>query len=591
MLYAGKGREAYKKAEPRLMEVNRRILILFSLLSITVSGIMSVVSLSTPELISSRICYFSIIIGSVVAIILANTLVKRFPRSVYAFMFLYCTMILSVCTVFGTIIEPDRESVSFAVMIFAIPLFFIDIPLRIILTTIFNMAIYILMAMRTQSADMFAYNISTVVPYCIIGMFVNSFLVSKKIESFILQDKTAMLDEIIQIAAEMKQAREEAEAANAAKTRFLFNMSHDIRTPMNAILGYAQLLRKNLDDKDNSIRYLDKLEGASNVLLSIINNVLEMARIERGAVEVNEAPMTLEQLRDDLLNVYQEMFAIKGVKFSYAFNVRHPHIMCDYTKMREVFMNIASNAYKYTNAGGTVYVQVDEFIHPEKGCATYRTTVTDTGIGMSEEFLPHLFEEFSRENNTTANKIEGTGLGMPIVKKLVELMGGSIEVKSKKGEGTTIIVTLSHHLAEAPRQVQEKEQTAYANVLEGKRILLVEDNELNTEIAMEILKDAGAVVDHAYNGKECLDIIQKSQAGYYSVILMDIQMPIMNGYEATRAIRSMGNDIPIIALTANAFEEDKIAAKEAGMNSHIAKPFNLDVLKQMVAEMMGHKVQ
>lgn len=381
-------------------------------------------------------------------------------------------------------------------------------------------------------------------------------------------------------------ARLLAEQANEAKTSFLFNMSHDIRTPMNAIIGFRDLLEKHQDDPKKRADYLHKIEDASMVLLSIINNVLEMARIEKGTVELDETPWSAEQFSDVLYSIFYDMMDKKGLTYTHQLNVQHPYIYGDPIKLREIFINIISNAYKYTPKGN-VHMQIDELPCYREGWVKYRTTISDTGMGMSEDFLPHLFEEFSRENNTTEARIEGTGLGMPIVKRLVNLMNGTIEVKSKKGKGTTFIITIPHRIADRSGLTEQTDVIVDLDAFKGKRILLAEDNELNAEIAIEILNETGFVVEHAADGCICLEMLNNAPAGYYDLILMDIQMPNMNGYETTQEIRKMANlakaSIPIVAMTANAFEEDKRNALRSGMNGHLTKPIDLHELTKMLA--------
>ncbi|MGN0649998.1 MAG: ATP-binding protein, partial [Oscillospiraceae bacterium] len=389
----------------------------------------------------------------------------------------------------------------------------------------------------------------------------------------------------------IEEARIEAERANSAKTAFLFNMSHDIRTPMNAIIGFRDLLEKHQDEPEKRADYLQKIEDASSVLLSIINNVLEMARIEKGTLEMDESVWSAEQFNDTLYSVFHEMMAQKKIKFTRQIDVTNHYVYCDPIKLREVFLNILSNAYKYTNPGGSVNMLLEEIPSDREGYALYRTTITDTGIGMSEDFLPHVFEEFSREHNTTDNKIEGTGLGMPIVKRLVEVMDGTIEIKSQKDVGTTVIITLPHRIAQKSNLIAHPEVELDPNLFRGKRILLAEDNDLNAEIATEILKEAGFVIDWAADGQICVDMLEKAPVGYYDLILMDIQMPNMNGYDATRTIRALQDtqkaQIPILAMTANAFEEDKREAYRCGMNAHIAKPINVKELMKELANILG----
>ncbi|MGN0733676.1 MAG: ATP-binding protein [Emergencia sp.] len=388
----------------------------------------------------------------------------------------------------------------------------------------------------------------------------------------------------------IEEARVAAEAANSAKTAFLFNMSHDIRTPMNAIIGFTDLLDKHQDEPEKRADYLKKIQDSSSVLLSIINNVLEMARIEKGTVEVEEAPWSVEQFNDTLHSVFQEMMVQKGIEFTRQIDVEHHYVFCDPIKLREVFINILSNAYKYTDRGGKVNMRVEEIPSDRAGYGMYRTTISDTGIGMSEEYLPHLFEEFSRENSMTDNKVEGTGLGMSIVERLVELMDGTIEVQSRKGEGTTFIVTIPHRIAEKSNLIEHDGVEINPELFRGRRILLAEDNDLNAEIAFEILKELGFETERAEDGQIAVNMVEVAGAGYYDLILMDIQMPNMNGYDATRTIRKLEDSekagIPIVAMTANAFEEDKREAVKAGMNGHLGKPVNVNELMKELARIL-----
>ena len=386
---------------------------------------------------------------------------------------------------------------------------------------------------------------------------------------------------------ELEENRKQAEAANNAKTSFLFNMSHDIRTPMNAIIGFTDLLKKNQDNPEKRADYLKKIQDSSAVLLSIINNVLEMARIEKGTVELVESAWSAEQYNDTLYSVFYDMMVRKGIEFTRQVNVQNHYVFCDSIKLREVFINILSNSYKYTEPGGEVHMLLEEIPSDREGYALYRTTITDTGVGISEEFLPHIFEEFTREKTSTDNKIEGTGLGMPIVKRLVEFMEGSIEVYSEKGVGTTFVVTIPHRIADRSDLADHAGVELDPNLFRGKRILLAEDNNLNAEIAIEILKEMGFETERAQNGQIAVDMLYEASEGYYDVILMDIQMPCMNGYEAARAIRAMSDynksSIPIIAMTANAFEEDRKEAMNAGMNDHLAKPIDVKELTKALA--------
>ena len=386
-------------------------------------------------------------------------------------------------------------------------------------------------------------------------------------------------------------ALKKAEDASLAKTRFLNNMSHDIRTPMNVILGYAQLMESELDGKDmpETLEHLEKLQQSGDLLLSIINNVLDMARIESGRMELDEKYCRIEDVRKSLFAVFDEKARKKDIALHYTMNVEHEHILTDVTKVKEIFVNILSNAIKYTPAGGSVMMSIDELPCDEPGYMIVRNRVSDTGIGMSQEYMTKIFDAFTREHNTTKSKIAGTGLGMSIVKKYVELLDGTIDVESEPGKGSTFTVTLKHRIADESYYVKRhiEEPGTGSEILEGRNILLAEDNDMNAEIAEAILERAGLKIERVENGIQCVNRIMEMPAGTYDMILMDIQMPKMNGYKATQTIRHLPDKdkacIPIIAMTANAFEEDKRDAITAGMNGHIAKPIQVDKLLSMLA--------
>ncbi|CBL21953.1 ATP-binding protein [Blautia obeum] len=389
-------------------------------------------------------------------------------------------------------------------------------------------------------------------------------------------------------------ALKKAEDASLSKTRFLNNMSHDIRTPMNAILGYAQLMEDELKGKGlpETSEHLEKLQQSGTLLLSIINNVLDMARIESERMELDENYCRIEDVWKSLFAVFDEKAMKKNIVLHYAMNVEHEHVLTDVTKVKEIFVNILSNAIKYTPAGGSVMVDIDELSCDESGYMIVRISVSDTGIGMSQDYQTKIFEAFTREQNTTKSKIAGTGLGMSIVKKYVELLGGIINVESELGKGSTFTVTLKHRIADESYYVKEyiEESGTGSEILEGRNILLAEDNDLNAEIAEAILERAGLKTERVENGIQCVKRIMEMPTGTYDMILMDIQMPQMDGYKATQAIRNLPDKdkacIPIIAMTANAFEEDKREAIAAGMNAHIAKPIQVDKLLSMLAEVI-----
>ena len=392
-------------------------------------------------------------------------------------------------------------------------------------------------------------------------------------------------------------ALKKAEDASLAKTRFLNNMSHDIRTPMNAILGYAQLMVNELKGKNlpEISEYLKKLQQSGNLLLSIINNVLDMAQIESGRMEIDENYGRIEDIRQNLFEIFGDEAKKKNLVLQYTINVEHENILTDTTKVKEIFVNILSNAIKYTSSGGSVKVSIDELPCDEDGYMMVRTRVSDTGIGMSQEYLTNIFEAFTREQNTTKSKIAGTGLGMSIVKKYVDLLGGTINVESELGKGSTFTVTLKHRIADESYYVKKyiEESETGSEILEGRNILLAEDNDLNAEIAEAILESAGLKIERVEDGIQCVNRIEKMPADTYDMILMDIQMPQMDGYKATQAIRNLPDkdkaSIPIVAMTANAFEEDKRDAIAAGMNGHIAKPIQVDKMLSILSEVIRQR--
>ena len=419
---------------------------------------------------------------------------------------------------------------------------------------------------------------------------------------FVLLRKVRKAEAVAKLAANDAQklndkleiALKKAEDASLAKTNFLNNMSHDIRTPMNAILGYAQLMEEELKEKDlpETSDHLEKLQQSGNLLLSIINNVLDMARIESGRMEIDENYGRIEDIRQTLFEIFGDEAKKKNIALHYTINVEHEHILTDTTKVKEIFVNILSNAIKYTPSGGSVMINIDELVCDEPGYMMVRTRVSDTGIGMSQDYLTKIFDAFTRERNTTKSKITGSGLGMSIVKRYVDLLGGTIDVESEPGKGSTFTVTLKHRIADESYYVKKHDEGSgtASKILEGRNILLAEDNDLNAEIAEAILERAGLKTERVEDGIQCVNKITKMPVGTYDMILMDIQMPRMDGYKATQAIRHLPDKdkacIPIVAMTANAFEEDKRDAVAAGMNGHIAKPIQIDKLLSMLAEVL-----
>ena len=379
----------------------------------------------------------------------------------------------------------------------------------------------------------------------------------------------------------LKNALRRAEEGSRAKSSFLFAMSHDLRTPMNAIIGYAELMEAHWGEKEVTTNYLQKLKGASQFLLALIGNVLEIARIESGKETLNEAPWNLMMLEETLDILLDGEISRKQLTVNRNVNIRHANVYCDALKIREIIMNLLSNAVKYTSEGGKIVLDIEEKPSALDGFMTLQIRVSDNGIGISKEYVPYIFDAFTRERSSSESGIIGTGLGLHIVKSFVDLMNGDISVKSEPGKGTCFTVEIScRKIPEEELQQQMEEQPENVS-LAGRRLLLAEDNGLNAEIAMTILQDADAEVELAADGKIAVDKLQDVPAGYYDAILMDIQMPNMNGYEATKAIRKLTDErakIPIIAMTANAFEEDRQAALAAGMDDYVAKPVEISEL-------------
>ena len=384
----------------------------------------------------------------------------------------------------------------------------------------------------------------------------------------------------------LKKALEQAKEGSAAKSAFLFNMSHDLRTPLNAIIGFSELMKTHWDDQEVSRNYLNKINESSQYLLSLINNILEMSKIESGKEELKEKPWDIYTSCDNLLQFFEPDIRQKNQTLNYSVNIQHNMILTDSLKIREIYVNLMSNAIKYTDAGGTISFSLEE-IEREEGVSDYKGIIQDTGIGISKEYLPHIFESFSRQRTSSESGVIGTGLGMPIVKKLVDLMHGTISIESEEGKGTTVVVNLPH------RYIIEEQEVKKVNDKEidltGKHILLVEDNDLNAEIAQTLLEDKGIKVTWAKDGLEAVMMVKENAMDCFDCILMDIQMPRMNGFEACKVIRSLPDDrnkLPIIVLTANAFEEDRKDCLDAGMSEHVSKPIEIQSLLQTIESVL-----
>ena len=406
-----------------------------------------------------------------------------------------------------------------------------------------------------------------------------------------VRDTTLIEEERTEYNRKLMSALAQAEEANKGKSYFLFNMSHDIRTPLNAIIGYSELAKNHLDEKEVLDDYIYKIQTCGRQLLGLIGDVLDMAKIESGNLEISEKPCLCQDLMSDIMISVNESAKKKGLEFEASGNACHSTILCDKVKVQKILLNILSNAVKYTPKGGKISLSVQEKIREDEGLSDFTFVVKDNGIGISKEFLPYIFNSFSRERNATISGVSGTGLGMTITKRLVDAMGGKIEVESQQNMGTTVTVSITFSRIVG---LEEKQEEIIPDAfLKGIRVLLVEDNEINGEIASEMLRELKVNVDLVTNGKECIDALLEKDAGYYDLVLMDIQMPVMDGYEATRIIRRFSDKdkrlIPVIAMTANAFEEDKQKAFQSGMNGHLAKPVEMRHLIQALKSAIGKK--
>ena len=413
-----------------------------------------------------------------------------------------------------------------------------------------------------------------------------------------LHEKKRLLAQEQAYAVKQEQLAEAAQAANKSKTSFLFNMSHDIRTPMNAIIGFANLAQNAKCSTEQMHSYLSKILVASQHLLSLINDILEMSRIESGKITLEPAPTSWSEMLQELQTIMQEQIESKKQSFTISIApLTHDYVMIDKLRMEQVLVNLVSNASKYTPERGSIRVELAQYPAAKPGCALYKISVIDNGMGMSEDFVKKIFSPFERANNTTVSKIQGTGLGMSITKSIVDLANGTIDVKSKLGEGTEIIVAVTLCLctdAEIAtlnaKQLDNPQAQAEQPDFKGKRLLVVEDNKLNREITVTILEQTGIITEQAEDGSVAVKMVKEAAPGYYDLILMDIQMPIMDGYEATKQIRALPDkrlaQLPIIAVSANAFEEDKKASLAAGMDGHIAKPINVPDLFALMQKLI-----
>lgn len=471
--------------------------------------------------------------------------------------------------------------------------------INIILYVRFERYIRHMWGSRTQIAGLYVPIVLLVlflIGYTVVGLFgrpdivMASILFGGSVFVFIVIKVLRSLAEGVYKSEQLRVELKAAERASNSKSVFLSNMSHDIRTPLNAIIGYSALAESESDNTDKLREYIDKINIAGKHLLDLINDVLEMSRIESGRMHLEEAPVDIRSVLDEVSAVFADQMKAKGLEFSIdASGVRDRYVICDRVRYMRVMMNLISNSYKFTPEGGSVSVTLTEE-KPENGRADYVLRVRDNGIGMSEEFAAKVFDSFERERTSTVSNLQGTGLGMAITKNIVEMMGGTIEVETEQDKGTEFTVRVNLEVTSQDAINAPVVQSFECECAEDMRLLLVEDVEVNREIAVMMLASMGFMVETATNGREAVDMIVAEEAGYYDAVLMDIQMPVMNGYEATEMIRSLSDpdlaSVPIIAVTANAFAEDIQKAFDTGMNGHISKPINKDNIRKVLKEVL-----
>ena len=582
LLYAGLEKEEYDKIQSIFLAPNWMILTTFSIVVALVSIGFIILSFFNTTVVSDSIAFCCTAVIMIVIAVINVTNGKNNEKLLNALDVIFITATYMLGIYNGTIGDPNNTSITFIVLVVGLPMVLNGRPVIMIGEMLLACAVFLIVAINVKSPDVIDVDVADVIAFAFISLALNLHLVVVKVQGYFAQYQA-------------NEATAKAEAANVAKTEFLFNMSHDIRTPMNAVIGFTNLLEKEVEGNERAKDYLKKIQISNDFLLSLINNVLEMSRIESGKVILDETANNVYAFWDSMHDLFDNQMDEKGITFTSDIRVDHPNVMVDATKIREVYLNIVSNALKYTPTGGKVSMVVEELPIERQGYVTYKTVITDTGIGMSKVFLPHIFEEFSRERTSTESKLTGTGLGMPIVKKLVDLMQGEIEVESEQGKGTKFTLTISHRIADASDTRLEGEYSIdyKAEDFVGKRILLAEDNELNAEIAMSILEIDGFLVEWAEDGIICVDMLQKADPDYYDLVLMDIQMPNMDGYKATQAIRRLPDskkaNIPIVAMTANAFDEDRKMAFTMGMNGHISKPIEIETLRNMLWNVLFNK--
>ncbi|MDO4500832.1 MAG: ATP-binding protein [Erysipelotrichaceae bacterium] len=585
LFYAGLTKEEYEEIQEIYLAPNSAVLRIVSLCCGVLTVLFGVFYKITMPTEHKEIFYFVIGFINIVVAYFAwgkargNYKIEKLLSNIFILSF----YLLGIYT--GTAGIPDKLAVLYIVALVVSPMVFNDRPIMLLSEMLCTVALFSVLALEYKEPAVAYVDIADAIVFAIVSVVLSSFLYKTKATGYLAEYRTRQNEE------ELKKALKAAEEANRAKSEFLSNMSHDIRTPMNAIIDYSNLIKKELTDP-KLLDYQQKIESSSNLLLSIINHVLDMSHIDSGKTKIEEQYARISDIPTNIVNVFGEEARKKDISLEYEVNIYHDYILSDLTKLNEIYINIVSNAIKYTPSGGHIKGVIEEIPSDREGYAMIRTIISDTGIGISPEYLPHIFDSFSRERNSTVSGIQGTGLGMSIVKKLVDLLEGTITVESEVGKGSTFTVTLPHKIVDESKvNINTIEENVDSKeLLKGKHILMAEDNDLNAEIAIAILEEAGLTIDRVEDGLKCVERIKEADKNAYDLILMDIQMPNMNGYEASKAIRALNDDranIPIIAMTANAFEEDKKNAYDAGMNGHVSKPIDIEKLLSVLSEKLN----
>ena len=592
LLYGGLKREQYKAISSAINESNRKSIVVLSTACALFYALRLCLKYSAvPD--TNRIVFLGVIVLFTL-LALINAHIKHCPFTVHLSAYLFLAFYLGA-GIFSAIGEGSlhERTTLYLVFVVAAPMLFALNALELASIIVPAQALYLFLIHRYQSGfAVYPTNVGNSMFFSASGLLLGIYMANMKISGIYSAYMNARAEEIRQLnadlAASQKQlqaALAEAEHANRAKTAFLNSMSHDIRTPMNAVIGFTALAASHSGNEAQVKDYLAKIDTASHHLLSLINDVLDMSRIESGKIQMAENPLCLSQLAGDACTILQSSAEAKSLQLITELSIADDWVIGDALRLQQVLLNILGNAVKFTPGGGKIFFSIRQSAESVNNRASYTFCIKDTGIGMSPEFQKHIFEAFSREDSAVRG-IQGTGLGMAITKNLVEMMGGTLTVQSEQGKGSKFTFGLSFPLAQSAPVPGNPAKSDFT----GRHILLAEDNALNEEIARAVLSEAGFVVTSACDGAAAVEALQNAPAGTYDLILMDIQMPRLNGYEAARKIRALPDparaQIPIIAMTADAFEEDRQNALAAGMNAHITKPIEIPKLLKVLSEFL-----